>query len=99
MERIIDRSFYEEAAEDEILHVVHVGLLCTQATPSYRPTMAKVVELLRSKRDQGDVIPTDPPFLDFIASENQEEGEILHVISLDSAPGSSGSSGSLMYGR
>ncbi|XP_043704439.1 cysteine-rich receptor-like protein kinase 2 [Telopea speciosissima] len=64
VEKIIDRSFYEDRVKDEILHVVCVGLLCTQATPGYRPTMVKVVELLRSNGDQEDLLPTDPPFLD-----------------------------------
>ncbi|KAK9278246.1 hypothetical protein L1049_027809 [Liquidambar formosana] len=93
---IIDRSFYEDAMEDEIFHIVHVGLLCTQATPSYHPTMGKVVELLRNYGDQEDVSLTEPPFLDVLATEIQEECVGSHLLS---APSFSGSSGSLFYGR
>ncbi|KAK9278558.1 hypothetical protein L1049_028130 [Liquidambar formosana] len=93
--KIIDRSFYKDAMEDDKLHVVHVALLCTQATPCFRPTMAKVVELLRSCKDKIDVFPTEPPFLDVPVSEILEEGEGSH---LPSPPSFSGSSGNLFYG-
>lgn len=99
VDEIMDRHFYDEAVKDEILHAVHVGLLCTQATPSYRPTMAKVVELLRSTKNQENVFPTDPPFLDVLSVENLEEGDGIHLLSGASAPGFSGSTGSVLYGR
>lgn len=99
VDEILDRHFYDEAVKDEILHAVHVGLLCTQATPSYRPTMAKVVELLRSTKNQENVFPTDPPFLDVLSVENLEEGDGIHLLSGASAPGLSGSTGSVLYGR
>lgn len=99
VDEIMDRHFYDEAVKDEILHAAHVGLLCTQATPSYRPTMAKVVELLRSTKNQENVFPTDPPFLDVLSVENLEEGDGIHLLSGASAPGLSGSTGSVLYGR
>ena len=85
--------------KDEILHAVHVGLLCTQAQPSYRPTMAKVVETLRRTKDQEIVIPTDPPFLDVLSIESLEEGDGVRLLSEASAPIFSGSTGSILYGR
>ncbi|CAL4886486.1 unnamed protein product [Urochloa decumbens] len=36
----------EEYPEEEVLRYIRVGLACTQATPSFRPTMAQVVALL-----------------------------------------------------
>lgn len=99
IDKIIDRRFYDEQVKDEILHAVHVGLLCTQAQPSYRPTMAKVVETLRSTNDQEIVLPTDPPFLDVISIEGLEEGDGVHLLSGATAPSFSGSTGSILYGR
>lgn len=99
VERLIDGSFYEEGLKGEIVHVVHVGLLCTQATPSSRPTMVKVVELLRSNRDEREVFPTEPPFLDVIAVEGNDEGESSHLLLSTSGPRLSGSSEYEMHGR
>ncbi|XP_043687119.1 cysteine-rich receptor-like protein kinase 2 isoform X1 [Telopea speciosissima] len=97
--QIIDRSFYEDGVKDEILHVVRVGLLCTQATPGYRPTMVKIVELLRSNRDQWDLSPTSPPFLDVSPMDSNEEGEGSHLLSMVSTSSLSGSSHSRIHGR
>ncbi|KAK9104412.1 hypothetical protein Scep_021256 [Stephania cephalantha] len=75
VEQIIDRSYYGEEARDEILHVVNVALLCTQATPGYRPSMSKVVELLRSSTKIEEYLyqPSDPPFLDVLPMEGRGE--------------------------
>ncbi|XP_057952728.1 cysteine-rich receptor-like protein kinase 2 isoform X2 [Malania oleifera] len=89
---MIDRSIYETAIEEEYLHIVHVGLLCTQATPGYRPTMTKVVELLRRNKEHEDVIPTEPPFLDILGGEIQE-AESSYLLSSTSGPSFSASSG------
>ncbi|XP_077244213.1 cysteine-rich receptor-like protein kinase 2 isoform X2 [Tasmannia lanceolata] len=99
IESLIDRIFYDESVKDEILHVVHVGLLCTQATPSYRPTMTKVLELLRSNRDQGELFPTEPPFLDVLVMEHMEEGEGSRLLSVTSGPRFSESSDCPISGR
>lgn len=99
VDKLMDKHFYNEAVKDQVFHAVHVGLLCTQATPSYRPTMAKVVEMLRSTKDQVNVFPTDPPFLDILLTVDMEEGDGVHLLSGASASGFSGSSGSILYGR
>ncbi|XP_027361080.1 cysteine-rich receptor-like protein kinase 2 isoform X2 [Abrus precatorius] len=49
--------------KDEILRVVHIGLLCTQEAPSLRPTMSKALQML-TKKDEQLVAPSNPPFLD-----------------------------------
>lgn len=99
IERLIDSSFYEERLNGEFVHVAHVGLLCTQATPSSRPTMVKVVELLRGNRDEREVLPTEPPFLDVIIAESNEEAEGSHLLLSTAAPRFSGSSEYQMHGR
>lgn len=73
-EELIEECIYEESVKAEILHVMHIGLFCAQANPRDRPTMAKVVELLRSSRNEEEIVLTDPPFLD-VAMEDIEEGE------------------------
>ena len=99
IERLIDSSFYEERMNGEFVHVAHVGLLCTQATPSSRPTMVKVVELLRGNRDEREVLPTEPPFLDIVIAKSNEEAEGSHLLLSAAAPRFSGSSEYRMHGR
>ena len=49
--------------KNEILRVVHIGLLCTQKIQSLRPTMSKVLQML-TKKDDHLPAPTKPPFID-----------------------------------
>ncbi|XP_061372746.1 cysteine-rich receptor-like protein kinase 2 isoform X2 [Gastrolobium bilobum] len=49
--------------KDEILRVVHIGLLCTQEVPSLRPTMSKALQML-TKKEEHLAAPSNPPFLD-----------------------------------
>ncbi|PIN14915.1 Serine/threonine protein kinase [Handroanthus impetiginosus] len=48
--------------KNEILRVVHVGLLCTQEIPSLRPSMSKALLMLVNKEHLP--APTNPPFMD-----------------------------------
>ena len=48
---------------EEIKREIQLGLLCTQAKPALRPSMTKVLQMLRHK-DMELPIPTKPPFLD-----------------------------------
>lgn len=75
----------------EILHIMWIGLFCAQANPHDRPTMGKVVELLRSSRYEEEVALTDPPFLD-VAMEDIQEGEASFLLPSISAPARSKSS-------
>eukprot|EP00257_Ricinus_communis_P026710 XP_025014124.1 putative cysteine-rich receptor-like protein kinase 43 isoform X1 [Ricinus communis] len=59
---IIDPSMEIEDIE-EIERVIQIGLLCTQESPSSRPTMTKVVQMLRRK-DLEVPRPSKPPFTD-----------------------------------
>ncbi|GLU11306.1 hypothetical protein SLE2022_280610 [Rubroshorea leprosula] len=59
--RLIDECLTSEDVE-EIKRVIQVGLLCTQETPSLRPSMTSVIQMLKHK-DVELPIPTKPPFL------------------------------------
>ncbi|CAO2190668.1 unnamed protein product [Urochloa humidicola] len=99
VELIVDRSIYEDTTRDEVMHIVQIGLLCTQANPDDRPTMGKVVELLRNHRNDLEVVLSDPPFLNVEAAEEIKEGEHSRLLSTNSAPSLSGSSRSYLSGR
>lgn len=47
----------------EITRVVQVGLLCTQESPSLRPSMTTVIQMLKEK-DFHLPVPSKPPFAD-----------------------------------
>ncbi|XVF60253.1 hypothetical protein PTKIN_Ptkin08bG0030100 [Pterospermum kingtungense] len=58
----IDPCIRDEASEKEVLDVLQIGLLCTQASVTSRPSMAQVVHMLTDK-DCEIPIPSQPPFL------------------------------------
>lgn len=47
----------------EIVRVVQIGLLCTQEIASLRPSMSKVLQMLKNKKEVLP-LPSNPPFLD-----------------------------------
>ncbi|KAK6267331.1 hypothetical protein QUC31_018168 [Theobroma cacao] len=59
---IIDESLEIEDVE-ETKRDIQIGLLCTQAKPALRPSMTRVLQMLRHK-DMELPAPTKPPFLD-----------------------------------
>ncbi|KAK8933960.1 Cysteine-rich receptor-like protein kinase 2 [Platanthera zijinensis] len=71
---IIDRKIYDKSVNDDIIQVIFIGLQCTQADPQSRPTMTRVVEMLRNSRSYEEVVLTDPPFLDVCPMEDLEQG-------------------------
>jgi hypothetical protein len=99
IETIVDPDIYEDDIRDELMHMLQIGLLCTQANPDDRPTMGKVVELLRNHRHDLKIILSDPPFLTVEAAEDMKEGEHSRLVSTNSAPSLSGSSRSYISGR
>uniref|UniRef100_A0A2N9IPV3 Cysteine-rich receptor-like protein kinase 2 n=1 Tax=Fagus sylvatica TaxID=28930 RepID=A0A2N9IPV3_FAGSY len=56
-------NHYNGYVKNEILRVVHIGLLCTQEIQSLRPTMSKALQML-TKKDDHLPAPTNPPFID-----------------------------------
>ncbi|KAI3452702.1 hypothetical protein Pfo_009366 [Paulownia fortunei] len=55
-------NYHNINVKNEILRVVHVGLLCTQEIASLRPSMSKALQML-VKKDHLPA-PTTPPFMD-----------------------------------
>ncbi|KAK2413691.1 cysteine-rich receptor protein kinase [Trifolium repens] len=58
----VDSSLGDDFPEAEASRVFHIGLLCTQASASLRPSMDQVVEMLRNS-DLDVPTPKQPPFL------------------------------------
>ncbi|XP_028772311.1 cysteine-rich receptor-like protein kinase 42 [Neltuma alba] len=58
----VDPCLGDDFAAAELSRVLHIGLLCTQASASLRPTMEEVVELL-SNSNVDVSVPNQPPFL------------------------------------
>ncbi|KAL5725189.1 non-specific serine/threonine protein kinase [Ranunculus cassubicifolius] len=58
----IDPALARNFPEDEASNVLQVGLLCTQASVSMRPSMSQVVQMLTEK-DYLIPLPMQPPFL------------------------------------
>lgn len=79
--------------------MVQIGLLCAQANPGDRPTMTKVVELLRSHTHDVEIVLSDPPFLNVEGVEDMKQGEQSRLLSAHSGPSVSGSSRSYLNGR
>ena len=52
---LVDTSMLSSYSEEEVLRFIHVALLCTQETPSQRPSMSRVVSMLLG------VTETHPP--------------------------------------
>eukprot|EP00253_Pinus_taeda_P001401 PITA_01401 len=52
---LVDTSMLLSYSEEEVLRIIHVGLLCTQASPSQRPSMSRVVSMISGG------IATHPP--------------------------------------
>ncbi|KAK8923609.1 Cysteine-rich receptor-like protein kinase 2 [Platanthera zijinensis] len=82
---MIDRKIYDKNLRDEIVDVILIGLRCTQADPHSRPSMTRVVEMLRSNGGgEEEFVLTDPPFLDITPMEDlQQVGETSRLISAD----------------
>ncbi|KAG8383206.1 hypothetical protein BUALT_Bualt05G0160400 [Buddleja alternifolia] len=66
-------NYHNTDVKNEILLVVHVGLLCTQEIPSLRPSMSKALEMLVKKEQLPT--PTKPPFMDEITMELTDTSE------------------------
>ncbi|KAJ4802074.1 cysteine-rich RECEPTOR-like kinase [Rhynchospora pubera] len=67
---MLDPALKVQCNEDEAVKLFQIGLLCTQASPSLRPPMWKVVELL-NKDSRQLPLPAQPPFLDIKGSGPQ----------------------------
>ncbi|KGN59813.2 cysteine-rich receptor-like protein kinase 42 [Cucumis sativus] len=59
----IDTSLNKDYPAKEAMDILQIGLLCTQALASLRPSMATIVKLLTSDVERKVGIPEQPPFL------------------------------------
>ncbi|XP_073280894.1 probable LRR receptor-like serine/threonine-protein kinase RFK1 [Primulina huaijiensis] len=57
IEELVDSSLDSEANKEEMERVVKIALLCTNSTPSIRPTMSEVVQMLEGKMAIPDLLP------------------------------------------
>ncbi|CAI0405217.1 unnamed protein product [Linum tenue] len=55
-------NHHNSNARNDVLRVVHVALLCTQESPSLRPSMSKILQMLTTEEQLPS--PTNPPFID-----------------------------------
>lgn len=101
VEKIADKGIYQDSLKEEILSVLQIGLQCTQSSPADRPIMSKVVELIRSRSHDTEIVLKDPPFLKVIDmfDHNLEGGENSRLISTHSTSGFSSSGWSRLTGR
>ncbi|XP_021802761.1 cysteine-rich receptor-like protein kinase 2 isoform X1 [Prunus avium] len=85
--------------KDEILRVVQIGLLCTQESPSLRPTMSKALQML-TKKEQHLPAPANPPFIDEKTMELNDTGDDLgYPLNADGASSVASASHSSFYPR
>ncbi|CAE6204014.1 unnamed protein product [Arabidopsis arenosa] len=68
-----DEFLQVQGSEAEACKVLRVGLLCTQASPSLRPSMEEVIRML-TERDYPIPSPTNPPFLRISSLATDLEG-------------------------
>ncbi|KAL9146169.1 hypothetical protein ABFS82_13G092300 [Erythranthe guttata] len=57
IDELIDERLGSSMKREEVERVVKIAVLCTNATPSVRPTMTEVVQMLEGKMDIPDSIP------------------------------------------
>ncbi|XP_043708497.1 cysteine-rich receptor-like protein kinase 2 [Telopea speciosissima] len=70
---MLDPALQGQCSEEQVVKVFTIGLLCTQASPSLRPPMRKVVEMLTNMtRDLP--LPTQPPYINVKGVEAMNEG-------------------------
>ncbi|KAL7607382.1 hypothetical protein Lser_V15G20706 [Lactuca serriola] len=71
----IDPLLQGDFPEHEALEVLQIGLLCTQASATLRPSMDEVVGFLTTKGEDREIpVPHQPPFLNARALVSQSQG-------------------------
>ncbi|KAK6930986.1 Gnk2-homologous domain [Dillenia turbinata] len=56
-------NYHNNNIKNEVLRVLHIGLLCTQEAPSLRLSMSRALQML-TKKDEILPAPSNPPFMD-----------------------------------
>lgn len=90
----IDSCLNKDYPAKEAMDVLQIGLLCTQALASLRPSMATVVKLLSSEGERKVSIPEQPPFLNPCGASRRSCRVSSLVSKLEVSSGTSTDSGS-----
>ena len=78
---LVDESLGSEYKEEEVLLMIHVGLLCTNATSSERPAMSSVVSILEGRADLQDFVSVSDPTIKL--KQQQHHHQSAQSISID----------------
>ncbi|KAL2344360.1 hypothetical protein Fmac_005645 [Flemingia macrophylla] len=78
-EQLIDPNLvlddnHRSNVKNEILRVLHIGLLCTQEISSLRPSMSKALKMLTKKEEHLEA-PSNPPFVDESTMELHDQND------------------------
>ncbi|KAF7124822.1 hypothetical protein RHSIM_Rhsim12G0113300 [Rhododendron simsii] len=60
---MLQNYHHNPSVKNEVLRVIHIGLLCTQEASSLRPSMSKALQML-AKMNEHLPPPSNPPFVD-----------------------------------
>ncbi|CAK7338827.1 unnamed protein product, partial [Dovyalis caffra] len=63
VDETLDPSEYEG---EHAKKLIEIALMCTQSSPTLRPTMSEIVVLLKSRGSQEHTQPTRPPFVETV---------------------------------
>jgi hypothetical protein len=58
---IVDPKLNTHNHEEDIIHVINIGLLCVQSTASNRPSMARIVAMLQGDEMEMEVVIKENP--------------------------------------
>lgn len=61
---LVDPKVKTRNHEEEILHVINIGLLCVQSTASKRPSMSRIVAMLQGDMEM-EVVIQEPQLKSF----------------------------------
>lgn len=76
---LVDDSLGLEYKEEEVLLMIHVGILCTNVTSAERPAMSLVVSILEGRADIQEFISVSGP----IMKMKQQHHQSAQSISID----------------
>jgi len=91
--QLVDERLGSEVNPTETKHVVRVALLCTNPSPSLRPTMSEVVNMLEGRMSIPDVIPEGNTFsedLRFKSMRDIHQNKEGHSVSTSRTDSSTG---------
>ncbi|KAK1399191.1 putative leucine-rich repeat receptor-like serine/threonine-protein kinase [Heracleum sosnowskyi] len=75
---LVDDSLGLEYKEEEVLLMIHVGLLCTNVTSAERPAMSSVVSILEGRADIQEFVSVSGPIM-----KKKQQHQSAQSISID----------------